>query len=443
MSNSNEYSIKKIFRGASIYSFGEVLTKGSGFFLLPLYTRILTPTDYGIIGYLQVFISLLATIFIFGFHSAQMRYVFEYSTDTSKVGQFLYTINIFPIVISLIIFVPLSLIGSTNGWVLGKDSIPFFPYFVIAFITVVVSIFNQNMKSYFQTKQKYFRVASISFLMFLISTFSTVLFVVEFKIGALGVLAGKLIGVFIVSLIFAWLYTRDFVFKFSKEGLVFAMKFGTPVAFHLLLGMIHSSIDRIMLGHYVNLYEVGIYSLGISLSGALLIFVSAFNQAYQPSYYQLMSSDDNDIENKLINTFKIWLIAVTIGTSVLLIFGKPFLSIFIGPKFEEVSSLFPFLVLSVYFGSYYYLFSLTIFYFKKTKLLPVITGTSAIINIILNILFIPYYGIFGAAVATIISHFWVSLISYIVSRKIFKVQLPIYYIIASNIVIGFTCLLVM
>src|SRR5690554_1698855 len=92
--HTETYSVKKVLKGASMYSLGDVLVKASGFFLIPLYTRVLTPADYGIVGYLQVFSGFLVVVLGFGFYGAQTRYYYEHRDDELAIGRFMFTINI-------------------------------------------------------------------------------------------------------------------------------------------------------------------------------------------------------------------------------------------------------------------------------------------------------------------------------------------------------------
>jgi len=88
------YSLRSIARGSVLYASGQVLTKASAFLLIPLYTRFLTPEDYGIVGYLQFMLSILTTILMFGFYGAQTRFFYQYKNDSEVVGKYLFSINI-------------------------------------------------------------------------------------------------------------------------------------------------------------------------------------------------------------------------------------------------------------------------------------------------------------------------------------------------------------
>jgi O-antigen/teichoic acid export membrane protein len=429
---SESYSLRKVLKGASLYSLGDVLVKASGFFLIPIYTRILTPTDYGIVGYLQIFSQILIVVLNFGFQGAQTRYYYEHRDDNETVGKFMFTINSTTIVAFLFLVFPILLLGSLRGWTIGNENIPFYPYLTVTLIAVLLSVLNTNMTSSLRMKQNFLGATLVHVFTFLSTTSATIFLVVHLKQGAFGRIAGNALGLGIIFLpCYIFLYARDFKPQFSKEALKYAVGFGFPIVIHLLMGTIHNSIDRLMLEHYLPISELGIYTLGISVATVLQMFVTAFNQAYQPSYYELMESGGESREEHIIKTFKFWLVMLTLATCIGIVIGGPFLTIFAGSQFRDVSSIFPYLLLSVYAGSFYFFFSSPIFFYKKTHLLPLITGSSAIINIVLNLLLIPKYGINGAAIATIISHIWISVISYVVGNRLFKIKWPLLFMIAS------------
>jgi len=117
------FLLRKIFKGASIYGLGDVLVKASGFFLIPLYTRVLTPADYGIVGYLQVFLDIATVIVAFGVHGAQTRYYYENSADTQMMGRFAFNINLVSVAFALLICLPIAIFSPVFGWSTGSADI--------------------------------------------------------------------------------------------------------------------------------------------------------------------------------------------------------------------------------------------------------------------------------------------------------------------------------
>ena len=84
------YSLRSVLKGSSVYTTGEVLVRATGFFLIPIYTRFLTPDDYGVIGLLSVVIVLMSSVLTLGLPQAQTRFYHEFHEDRQKVGELLF-----------------------------------------------------------------------------------------------------------------------------------------------------------------------------------------------------------------------------------------------------------------------------------------------------------------------------------------------------------------
>lgn len=434
--SKDSFSLRKIFKGASIYSIGEVLVKASGFFLIPVYTRFLTPVDFGIVGYLQVYLQILTVIVAFGFHGAQTRYFYENTADKQAVGRFAFTINLIPIGFALIVVLPLTILGFFYNWTIGFENIPFSPFMILTLWTVVLQVLANNAVSWFRARQKFVAASVLQATRFLSITGFTLLLILGFDLGALGRVAGMFVGLFIFIVVSFSSYARHFVWRPSKDALLYAAAFGSPIVIHLLAGTVHNAIDRIILEGFVSLEELGIYTLAFTIGNTLNMFIMAFNQAYQPIYFQLMSSQQKDKELQVISVFKVWLLLITVIASFGIIFGAPFLRVFAGPRFVATIGVFPWIILAVFMGGFYFFFSTPIFYYKKTKYLPLITGLSAVINIGLNLLFIPLWGIIGAAFATVVSHVVQSIMALIIGNRLYRIRWPSFWICCSILIVG-------
>ncbi len=419
------YSLRRVFKGASIFSMGEVLIKSSAFFLIPLYTRFLTPEDYGMVGYLQVFFQVGTVLLAFGFYGAQTLYFYENRNNKTELGEFFFSINIVPIAIGLLIFIPMSIMGFVFNWSFGLSGIPFHPLLNIVMWTVLFQVLAQNVISFYQSQQRYAITTLLQICLFFLVNGFTILLIVGFTWGVLGQVAGFFLGTLLFIFSTYWTYLRHFSWKISTKALRYAALFGAPVVINTLAAVIHNVIDRIILEGFVAMDDLGIYTLGFSIGSALNMFIMAFNQAYQPMFFQLMSSNRGDKEYQIIRTFKVWLIMMTAIAVIGILFGGPFLKIFVGPRFFATIHIFPWIILAVFLGSFYFFFSSAIFFFKKTKYLPFITGISAAINIGLNLLLIPRWGIIGSAKATVISHMIQSCLTLIVSDRLYRVHWPI------------------
>jgi O-antigen/teichoic acid export membrane protein len=436
------YSLKSVFKGGSIYTIGQLLTKASAFFLIPLYTRFLTPEDFGIIGYAHVVLQFAGTFFVFGLRGSQTRFFYQYKDDSLNVGSFIFTINLFLLVILscffVIYFFSKEIILNylhTNNFILA-------PYLDIVILIIFFQVFNQMIVAYYLAAKNYKKCAFLQFIQFILTTLIIILFVVVLNQGAYGQIKGILWGNIVFFFIFCWDYIRKFSFKFSFSHLTTALIFGIPILFHLLMGSIHASIDRVILERYVSLGELGIYTLGYQIGMVLSVIVGSINRAWQPNYFEFMSSS-MDIEQKKFENRRmlaLWVIGIGSICLVGMMWAKEFLILLTPENFHVAAGVVPIILFGYFFQGLYFFAVSPLFQFKKTKFLPFLTAVSALLNIILNFMFIPKYGIYGAAYATVLSFAFQSAFVYFVSKKLFYPEYEFFPIIVA--ILSFTFVLI-
>ena len=431
------YSLKSVFKGASIYTIGQVGTKAFGFFLIPVYTRFLTPSEYGIVGYLQVMLQLLAVVLMFGFVGAQTRYYYDFKEDAKKLGEFLFSINAYLVAALLALCLALTFWGEPLYSLLAVKDIPFEPYLPIVIWTAFFQILNQLVISYYLAAKQYKECALLQFLQFAFMVGMILFFVVYLKQGALGKVKGHLVGQTIFFALFYIPYARKFIFRFDAAYVKYALAFGVPIVFHLLAGVMHNSIDRVILEKYVSMDQLGIYSLGYQIGMVMSIIVTSVNKAWQPNYFDLMSSETHDRAYENRRMFALWLFGIGSICLIGMLWAKEFLILLAPESYHAAAGVVPIIIMGYFFQGVYFFAVSPIFHFKKTKILPFLTGAAALLNITLNLLFIPRFGIYGAAYATLISFAFQAVFVFIVSRRLFDPHLELWRIaLAFFILLG-------
>lgn len=426
------FSLRRLLAGAGVYSLGEVLVSASGFLLIPLYTRVLTPTDYGVVGYVQVFLQVTVPILAVEFHGAQARYLFEDHGTADELGRFLFTINAFPTVVAIAVFAPLTVLGVTLRWTVGSAGIPFWPYMTLVLWSALFTVLANNALGYYRALQRYAVATALQVGRFLGITGFTLFFVLVLDMGALGRIGGLFAGLLLFVFVSFAPYARHFRFQWDGAALRYALLFGAPLVIHALAATVHAVIDRFILERYVDLEQLGIYSLAFTVGNALNLFIVGFNRAFQPSYYRFMAEESDSADHHVVRSFTAWLLIISVVSIIGIVAGRPFLQVFAGPRFVSAGPLFPWIILAVFLGGFYYFFSAPLFYYKKTAILPLITGSSAIANIGLNLLFIPRFGAIGAIVATGASHAIMSALAFGFGMRLQRVSWP-YWLIAISL----------
>lgn len=412
------YSLRSIAKGSLLYTAGQVLTKASAFLLIPLYTRFLTPDDYGIVGYMQFVSQILATILMFGFYASQARFFYQHKNDPTVIGEYLFSINAWLMAALLCGILAVSVFGETLYASMGPDDIPFRPYVPVIAWTVFFQVMNQMVISYGMVRKQYARTTLLQFTQFVILTVFTIAWVVFLKMGAEGKIKALLYGQMVFFLIAYPLYARHFSFRIRWRHISFSLGFGVPIVVHLLSGVMHNSIDRAILAGMVPVSHLGIYTLGYQVGTIMNVITSAVNNAWQPSYYELMESDGGNKDRLIQKTYNLWLFAMSIICMVGILWGGDILRLITPENFHGAGVVLPYVMLGYFFHGMYYFASSPIFFYKKTVLLPWLTGAAAGLNIVLNLMLIPRLGIVGAALATTLSMLAHAAAAYVLGKRL-------------------------
>lgn len=413
--------IKRLAKNSFGFSIGTILSDAIGFFLLPVYTRYLTPVDYGILSITSVLGSILAIFLIFGQGGAIGRFYYDYHHDSTKLRDYLSTVCLSVGLISFAICVILCLLGDSFFSIFISD-VPFNPYIILVIWSTVLGIPLKFALTLLQVKEKAYIYSTINVVKFLISTILIIFFVVVLREGALGSLKGQ----FVCSIIFSFTalsyLKKDITIKFDLNKFKETFYYGMPLIPHMLSGWITSFIDRLFLNWYCTLSIVGLYSLGYQIGSIMSLVTTAINFAWVPFF---MSKATNEGEKakpifSVLTTYYMALI-VFIGISIAL-FAKDVIHLMTVPAYYGASQVVPFVVLSYVLNGMYYMVVNQILFLKKTKYLATATFLGALVNIGLNFLLIPEYEMIGAAAATAITYLFTFIGVFLISNRLFPIK---------------------
>ena len=407
--------MKRIFVNTSIYTIGNILPKAVGFILLPIYTRYLSPADYGIVSSMMVLQTILAVFFSMCLERSIYRLYWDNKTESAK-RNFLGTITIS---IAAIAFSILSLLFIFNHYVgLIYKSINFYPFYVYAILIGFISVFSLIPCIYFQLKERAGIFVTLSISQFIANSSLILWFIIAEREGAAGYLKGQVIGASLLLPLYLYIGYRIINFKFQFSILKESLLFSLPLIPTIMCAWILNLSDRIFIERYFSLEEVGIYSLGYKIAGLVGIVSGAIAMAYGPVFFRLVNSDDQLQVRKTIDRYNhVYLMAIILMSFFIAFFAKEVIILAFDNRYT-VAHLFVGLI------SFSYLFSqaagITSLYFqqsKKMKEVMVIALLIAGINVILNFLLIPNFGAYGAAYATILSFILGFVLSYLYTKR--------------------------
>jgi len=414
------HSIKQLYkssliRAAGTYGFFSIINKSIPFFLLPILTRYLSPSDYGIVAVFNIMVTITIPFIGVNTHGAFSRAFF--AQDRFETSIYTGTIVIFVLLNSIVITSLIILFRNSLGSIF---SIPPNWLWLAGVIGLSMSLIQITLSAWrVRERPKAFGVFQNT------NTFADFSLALLFVVVLGMTWKGRIISRAIVAPLFAFFgiiilkRNKWLTFQWDKTYLLHALAFGIPLIPHSLAGIINTTIDRIFIVNMVGIADAGIYTVGYQIGAIINLLAMAFNQAYVPWLYRKLNQNNDTIKRKIVTyTYVyfalIFLLALTLGIAAPLI-----LRYLVGKAFQQSAIYVIWIALGSAFNGMYFMVVNYIFYAEKTYLLAIVTFTGAAINVGLNYIFITINGAIGAAQATSITHLITFLMVWYLADRVF------------------------
>ncbi len=426
--------LKQISKDSLIYGLGGAVGKGISFFLLPIYTRVFTPADYGNIEMMSIVVSLLTAFLSLGLDSAQSFYFYEQRTNGKEAQKTLIT-SIFQwriiwggaVVIMATLGAPL-----INAFFFGNklELIGFAISFAGAFFGVIM---NQSMEI-FRLKYQAWSFMILTICNTVFASGLVLIFVLTFHQGIIGFFLGSSISGLIVGII-GWILAREYL-DFSGLKTKWwprLIRFGLPLLPAELGFFAMNTSDRWFVRHFHGEDALGIFSVGAKFALLLAFVIDMFRKAWWPVAMDSMHSNDGP---ETFRTIARLYMGVGAAAIVYLTFLSPLLvNALTSVSFHSSYGIVGVMAWQSLFYGFYMIGSAGIWKAEKTYLTSILMGITGVLNVILNFLWVPQYGGMGAALANSISYFVWIMVSLIISEKYWPINLPIKMLL-FQIIIG-------
>jgi O-antigen/teichoic acid export membrane protein len=420
--------IKQLTKDTAVYGISTMVGRFLNFLLVPLYTNLFLPEEYGIQSQVYVFISILNILLLFGMDTAYMKYAVKvkdsdedkknFSTPYFTVMIVSFFICLFVILLQNPIFYLLAIPSGYNYIIIYTSLILF-----LDSLTIIPFV-----KLRIERKAKKF--ALFKFLGILLNIILNYILIVKLKYLQLGVEAifiSNLASSALTLILLSPTILKSFKIIIDLPILKKLLKFGLPFLPAGLSSIMIQGIDRPILTHLTDLKTAGIYSANYKLGIFMMLFVSMFQYAWQPFFFQ------NAKEKNIKQVFSKILTYFTIAGSLILIFLSLFIDdivrfhiigrgTLIGSAYWGGLIIVPIILFGYLFNGIYYILSAGMFIEEKSLYIPIITGIGAIINVGVNFLLIPVWGIVGAALATLASYLIMAIAVYKITQRFYEIN---------------------
>ncbi|MEM1120544.1 MAG: oligosaccharide flippase family protein [Bacteroidota bacterium] len=393
--------LSAIFKHSKWYLLASLATKAMGFLLLPLYTQYLTPTDYGILTSLEVINYLLPFFFSFALVSAFDRF-YHQKTGNSRYLSTLFSTILFFVLAAGTAVVTLVIISS-YFWMPHFLEVPAYPYALLGFLPTLLTEISLLGFAFFRQSLQAKKVSLILISSALVNIVISLWLVVGQEMGVLGRLWGNL-GASVLSFVAVlWYAHKNQLIKFvvDRPLLRNCLRYSVPLIPLAASSWINVFSDRLIIGQYVGIDAVGIYSIAFHISMILYFVGESIVQVLVPMIMSGLEKREISIKNKLSDyNYYLWSLLL-FGSLVACFFAQPIINYFLDPAFGETAAIIPILCLAITFQMSHRLYGQLINYHKRTRIFMVGALISAGLNILLNLLLVPKYGYLAAAYTTL------------------------------------------
>jgi len=418
---------KTLLKNTAIVSVGKIFTQLVTFFLLPVYTAVLTTEEYGIVDLFNTLVSLFLPIVTLQIEQGVFRYLIDCRDNKEEQKKLISTTILF-LLVQLIIYVIVFLFVS-----------PFinnqYKYFLLTNLCIATfsSVFLQISRG-LGDNVKYAVGSLISGISIVVLN---VIFIVAFKLGAYGMLGATFIGNLLCGIyivIGKKMYKYIKIKAFDKKKLIEIIRYSIPLVPNIISWWVVRASDRTIITYALDVGANGIYAAANKFSNVFNSLYTVFNLTWTESAAVNINTEDRDkFFSNILDIVLRFFGAMAIEIIAVIPFVFPIL---INEKFEEAYYQIPILMIASIF-SVLVSFLGSIYVAKKlTKEVAKTSVIAAIINIIINVCFIKLIGLYAASISTLIAYFAMFVYRLIDSKKYVILKIKKSLVVSMIIVIS-------
>ncbi|WP_113930699.1 oligosaccharide flippase family protein [Bacillus sp. P14.5] len=409
--------LKRLGADSLLYAFMNVGTKIIAFIMLPIYTRFLSdPAQYGVLDYIDRITSMLTFLIIFGTDSALAYYYFE-AKDKKLKDYYVRTVMMFRLglvaLIALVIFIGGDWLSELLLEEEGKTYLLLIAMGTLFFDTILTLVLTVLRYDFYTKRVVFFTVLK----MLLIALVSYLILVTVWP-TVTGILAARILSVAFVAILlskYVFKYIRPY---YDKNMLIEVLKYAAPLVPASLAFWIIVNANTMFLKEFTSFEEVGIYGTAIKFATIITLVTSGVQLAWRPFSMSLKDKEDN------AHIFsKIYMAILLVGTLGIMVVATimPWVIKVLDSNYWEAYKYVALISATTFLNFYYMIISIGVFFTKKTKYISYAFGMAAIVNVIMNVILIPVFSIWGAVAAYLLSYIVAIVYIFIKSQTLFYV----------------------
>ncbi|PRP91625.1 Polysaccharide biosynthesis protein [Enhygromyxa salina] len=425
--DSSRERIGRLFKNTGIYALGQVGLQILAALLTAILTWFLVPAELGLWSLAMMLLTGFMHLCNPGLHGSVTRFFFDHEHDEVAKQRFQGTVLSFLLLWSFGLCVVATFTGPSLFDALFNE-LPFWPYGALVVWMAFLGVLGVVPRAIWVASERSTSFVGVNMLGSAVNVVGSLGLVALTGLGVLGLFyarAASLIVLAIPFVIYSWRHVK---LAWSWVDLRAALSFSLPLVPHLIAHWILGMSDRFIIErHYAHLgpegaasgvetaaelgaegsaslglAAVGIYSAGYVFMEAVNLIAASMNNAWVPQFTRAHGQADQ--RPFVARSITYFMLAVGSMSAAMVVLSPTIVRVLFKAKYAFAAELAPILALGGLFQGLYYVFVAVLFYYKANRLVPVITIVSGAVNVALNLLWLPKYGLLGAAWATVVGY---------------------------------------
>lgn len=421
MPDARPSRLRQLLGESTLYTLGNAARRSFSLITMPVFTRYLSPSGYGILSIVGTVQNMLEVFYELGMGQSSTR--FYYECRYARERQTLFgTLLILSLGVTAVLSVLLLLVGEWL-WGLVAPEVPFYPYIGLTIATVFFGGIGVLPRALFRVENQVPRFFRLSVSQTALTVVFAVVLVVGFAAGPVGPIVATCLVAVVYSGVYAYALRGHVRFTFDWDLARRTLVFGLP-EIPLRWGSWALKVsDRLILQHFATLSAVGIYSVGYSIGKMPFELVAnGIHWAIVPFFYATATQESDARSKQIFAEVATWNVVVLAGLGLAtVVFAGDLLALLATSKFAAARAVIPFVVVASFLEALFYIPSKGIYLKRKTQYLLPLFLVPAAINVGLNFALIPSFGMMGAAWSRVVGDAIMVGLTLAVSQRIYPI----------------------
>jgi O-antigen/teichoic acid export membrane protein len=422
--------IKRLAQRSSLYFVSNLLVVLCGAISLPLWTRLFTREQYGLFALFNVTITFMAVFSKFGMQHAALRFYSEAHSEKSSLEPKTYFSTTIIGATALSLAVTAVVVGATWAWLRAEPSHAFLALLLPAGAVVVVRSMSNVLMNMLRAEQK----ATLHAILHAARRYGRLVFALAMVL---------ILGIEVRNIYLGWLVAAGLLATFLTLRLIRlgrlsftafspsffkqALAYSFPMIWLEVSNSILTLGDRYVLQYVMGAEAVGVYSVGYNTGSlAQSLLARPLRMAIVPMYLALWAAKGTAATTEFLGKALRYycMLGVPLALTVTW-YREEIITLLVTSRFIESAEILPFIIAPLVLYGGYGIFAAGLYIHKKTSVLMYSTIVAAVVNVLLNLVLVPRYGLLGAALATLIAYVVLAVIVYVQANRLVAVPIDL------------------